>query len=39
MAPLSEGAEQEVLDFARFLRARRQQPVVAQKLMTKEATG
>jgi len=37
VAHLPEEAEQAVLDFALFLRARRQQPLVAQKVMTKEA--
>jgi len=36
---LPEEAEQEVWDFALFLRARRQHPLVTQKAMTKESAG
>lgn len=37
MGNLPEEAEQEVLDFARFLHVRRQQFLAAQKVLTKEA--
>lgn len=39
VAHLPEEAEQEVLDFARFLHTRRQQPLAVQKAMTKETAG
>ena len=39
MAHLPEEAGQEVLDFARFLHARRQQSLAGRKAMAKEAAG
>jgi hypothetical protein len=39
MAHLPEEAEQEVLDFARFLHARRQQSLAGRRVMTKKAVG